>query len=155
MRLLRAFSAAMTLGPVAEAPGMLETEAVYCPFVSSTLPEYCLPPTVVEKLTACISAALLLALAGGAAWACALLACAAGAGGAVLAGDELGVAWADAGAEAGADGEAVAGLETTTGFKTGGVGATDGMLVSCMALLPPGMKIGLPHIAHRQILLRL
>jgi hypothetical protein len=140
----------MMLGPEADAPGRLETEAVYCPFDSSTLPEYCLPATVVEKKVACISAALLLALAAGAAWACALLACGAGAGGAALAGDELDE---DAGAEAGADDEAVAGLETTTGFKTGAVGATDGMLVSCMALLPPVMKISLPQIAHRQILL--
>jgi len=96
MRLLRAFSAAMTLGPLAETPGRLETEAVYCPPDSSTLPEYCLPPTVVEKLIVCISAALLLTLAAGAAWACALLACAAGAAGAALAVEVLeGLAVAD------------------------------------------------------------
>jgi tetratricopeptide (TPR) repeat protein len=48
MRLLRAFSAASRLDPVAVAPARLETEAVYCPLDSDTLPEYCLPPTVVE-----------------------------------------------------------------------------------------------------------
>lgn len=119
---------------LAVTPAMLETEAVYCPPDSSTLPEYCFPPTVIEKLIACISAALLLALAAGAAWACALLACAAGVDRAVLAGDELGDALADAGAEAGADGETVACLETTTGFKIVAGGAADRMLVSCMAL---------------------
>lgn len=154
MRSVRAFSAACMLLALAVTPAMLETEAVYCPPDSSTLPEYCFPPTVIEKLIACISAALLLlALAAGAVWACALLACDAEAGGAVLAGDELDDTVT--GAEAGADGEAVAGLETTTGFKTGAVGATDGMLMSCIALLPPGMKIRLPQIAHRQILLGL
>jgi hypothetical protein len=143
----------MTLGPLAETPGRLETEAVYCPFDSSTLPEYCLPPTVVEKLTACISATLLLALAAGAAWASELLACVAGAAGAALVVEELAGAWAGDCAEAGADDETAAGLETSTGFNSGMVGGVDGMLVSCMALLPPGMKIGLPQIAHRQILL--
>jgi hypothetical protein len=50
------------LDPVAVAPERVETEAVYCPFDSCTLPEYCLPCTVVEKLVACFtsSAALLL-----------------------------------------------------------------------------------------------
>jgi hypothetical protein len=33
---------------LAEAPARPETEAVYCPPESSTLPEYCLPATVVE-----------------------------------------------------------------------------------------------------------
>jgi hypothetical protein len=47
---------------LAEAPARPETEAVYCPPEFSTLPEYCLPATVVEKLVACFtsSAALLL-----------------------------------------------------------------------------------------------
>jgi hypothetical protein len=50
------------LDPVAVAPERVETEAVYCPFDSCTLPEYCLPCTVVEKLVVCISSAALLLL---------------------------------------------------------------------------------------------
>jgi hypothetical protein len=48
MRLLRLFSAAVMLDPLAVAPERPETEAVYSPPDSSTLPEYCFPPTVVE-----------------------------------------------------------------------------------------------------------
>jgi hypothetical protein len=62
MRMVRAFSAACALLALAEAPARPETEAVYCPFESFTLPEYCLPATVVEKLVACIAAAALLLL---------------------------------------------------------------------------------------------
>jgi hypothetical protein len=44
----RLFSADWTLDPLAEAPGRLATETVYSPLLSSTLPEYVLPFTVVE-----------------------------------------------------------------------------------------------------------
>jgi hypothetical protein len=44
----RLFSAAVMLDPLAVAPERPETEAVYSPPDSSTLPEYCFPPTVVE-----------------------------------------------------------------------------------------------------------
>ncbi len=64
MRRLRLFSAASTLDPVAVAPDTEETVAVYSPSDSSTLPEYCLPATVVEKLVAAsISSVALLLLA--------------------------------------------------------------------------------------------
>jgi hypothetical protein len=46
MRWERLFSAADALDPLAEAKP--ETEAVYSPCDFSTLPEYCLPATVVE-----------------------------------------------------------------------------------------------------------
>jgi len=46
--MVRLFSAASALDPLAEAPGRFDTEAVYTPPLSSTLPEYSLPPTVVE-----------------------------------------------------------------------------------------------------------
>jgi hypothetical protein len=52
MRVVRLFSAAVALEPVAEAPARPVTEAVYSPSDSSTLPEYCLPETVVVKLVA-------------------------------------------------------------------------------------------------------
>jgi hypothetical protein len=69
MRTVRLFSAAMRLDPLAVAPERVATVATYLPFDSSTLPEYCVPPTVVEKLVCCISsAALLLALAPPEAW---------------------------------------------------------------------------------------
>ena len=64
MRTVRLFSASMRLDPLAVAPERLETEATYSPSNSSTLPEYCVPATVVEKPVSCISAAALpLALA--------------------------------------------------------------------------------------------
>jgi hypothetical protein len=63
MRVVRLFSAAVALEPVALAPAKPETAAVYSPSDSSTLPEYCLPSTVVEKLvaasTSCTAALLL------------------------------------------------------------------------------------------------
>jgi hypothetical protein len=57
------FSAELALDPLALAPVRLATVATYSPSDSCTLPEYDLPPTVVEKLVSCISctAALLLA----------------------------------------------------------------------------------------------
>jgi hypothetical protein len=63
MRVVRLFSAAVALEPVALATP--ETEAVYSPSDSLTLPEYCLPATVVLKLVAAASTsctALLLLL---------------------------------------------------------------------------------------------
>ena len=64
MRVVRLFSADVSLEPVALAPATPETEAVYSPSDSLTLPEYCLPSTVVEKLLAAeiSSDALLLLL---------------------------------------------------------------------------------------------
>jgi hypothetical protein len=58
--ILRLFSAAVTLEPVAVAPERFETEAVYSPPDSSTLPEYCFPPTVVEYPETSISSAVAL-----------------------------------------------------------------------------------------------
>lgn len=46
------FSAAVALEPVAVAPARPVTVAVYSPSDSLTLPEYCLPATVVLKLVA-------------------------------------------------------------------------------------------------------
>jgi hypothetical protein len=65
MRVVRLFSAAVALEPVAVAPAKPETVAVYSPSDSLTLPEYCLPATVVLKLVAAStsSAAALLPLA--------------------------------------------------------------------------------------------
>ena len=48
MRMLRLFSAACSVAPVAVAPGTLAIDAVYSPPVSRMLAAYCLPPTVVE-----------------------------------------------------------------------------------------------------------
>jgi len=48
MRMLRLFSAACSVVPVAVAPGTLAIDAVYSPPVSRMLAAYCLPPTVVE-----------------------------------------------------------------------------------------------------------
>lgn len=62
MRVVRLFSAAITLDPVAVAPAMPETEAVYSPSDSSTLPEYCFPPTVVVKLVAASTSSISTAL---------------------------------------------------------------------------------------------
>jgi hypothetical protein len=47
MRVVKLFSADVTLDPLALAPAKPLTVAVYSPSDSSTLPEYCLPPTVV------------------------------------------------------------------------------------------------------------
>jgi hypothetical protein len=54
------FSAARSLDPVTVAPARFGTEAVYSPPLSSTLPVYCVPPTVVEKLVAISPAIVLL-----------------------------------------------------------------------------------------------
>jgi hypothetical protein len=63
MRIVRLFSAAIALDPDAVAPERLGSEATYSPFDSETMPEYCFPAMVVEKLVSCICwAALLLAL---------------------------------------------------------------------------------------------
>jgi hypothetical protein len=60
MRMARLFSAAISLDPVAVAPESVGSEATYSPSDSETLPEYCFPSTVVEKLVTCISWATLL-----------------------------------------------------------------------------------------------
>jgi hypothetical protein len=62
MRVVRLFSAAVALEPEADAPETPEAEAVYSPSDSCTLPEYCLPLTVVEKLVAAVTSSTTAAL---------------------------------------------------------------------------------------------
>jgi hypothetical protein len=122
---------------LAVALGRLETEAVYCPPDSSTLAEYCLPPTVIEKLVACISAALPLLLPPPPpereAWECVVWADEVMADEAVLVEAVLGDALAGVDE---ADCEAAVDLLAATGFNTVGVEAADEMLRICMALPP-------------------
>lgn len=138
MRLLRLFSAAVMLDPVAVAPERVETEAVYCPFDSCTLPEYCLPCTVVEKLVAaCISSTALLPPPPPPPPEREVLADEVVADEAVLAESVMDDALAVVDK---ADGEAAVDRLTDTGFNSVAVEAVDEMLRICMAL-PPEVRL--------------
>jgi hypothetical protein len=126
MRVVRLFSAAIRLDPLAVAPERVETEATYSPPDSSTLPEYCVPATVVEKLVSCISsAALPPALAPQEEWLCLLLAAVVLA---VFAAAVVDVAGVDAVGEEVAFGGAAA-----TGFSTVKLEARDEIALISMA----------------------